>query len=243
MHRVIHRTLICFAVLAGLSMNGYSGEGRNFWAECFAAGQASQDAFVAYVDGLSVEEVLVLSKQGAEECERKLQGASADVQARVEGEYAIALGIVLGRFVERADVADAVRLFVEAIRDSGSRVLYRKAFIRATPELQEGYPEIVRWGEYALVGILGDLLKSPGEDVELREQACRAAGLILQRELKRPSASDEEKKVLANRIRENMEVCRAVLNETNEDSALRDVVAGTLRRYQDAGIAEGEENR
>lgn len=104
-------------------------------------------------------------------------------------------------------------------------------------------PEVVRWKNYALVGILGDIMKSPNEDAELRTESCRVAGLILQRDQKRPPKSERDKKVLANRIRENVGVCKVVLNEANAPSLLIDMVGETLCRYKDAGISEDPENK
>lgn len=240
MNPMIHRTVICLVVLVGLSMQGYPGEQRNYWAECFSSGKESQDEFNRYVDGLSVEEVLVLGKQAAEECERKLKEVSSDDKTKVENEYVIALGLILGRFIQRAKTSDSARLFTEAIRDSEAPLFWRKALIHMTPELQDMNPDVVRWKDYTLVGILGEIMKSPSEDAELRIQSCRVTALILQEEWKRPPKSDKEKEVLANRIRENIGVCRVVLKDANAPSPLIDMVAETLCRYKVAGISEDQ---
>ncbi len=200
-------------------------------ASVFHRAKKSQDEFVRYVDGLSVDEILVLGIQATAECELK-KGVSPKNKTKVENEYVMALGLILGRFVQRAETTDAVRLFTEAIGDSKAPLFWRRTLINMTPELQDVKPEVVRWNDYKLVRILGDIMKSPSEDAELRTRACRAVGLILQRERKKPAKSNKEKEILAKRISENMETCTVVANEANAPSGLVRMAQETLHRFK-----------
>jgi len=243
MRQMIHQSVICLFVLVGLSAKAYSAEPRNYWTECFSAGKKSQEEFNKYVDTLSVEEVLILGRQAAEECQRKLKDATSDGRAEVENEYLLALGLVLGRFTQRAGTADKARLFTEPISDLKSPLFWRKALIHMTLELQEEDPEAVRSKDYKLVSILGDITKSASEDAELRKQACRVAGLLLQRELKKPPKSEKEKQILTARITENVKLCRELLKDRSALGPLADIVEETLRQYKDAGISEDQESK
>lgn len=242
MRRIIHETAICLFVLVGLLTNVYSGEPRNYWAECFSAGKISQDEFTKYVDALSVEEVLILGEQAAEECQRKLQVVPSGGTNTIENDYHMALGLVLGRFAQRAETADKFRLLIEPINNSKSPLFWRKTLVLMILELQEDDPEVVRSKDYKLASILGDIMNSPSEDAELRKQSCRVAGLVLQREQKKPPKSDKEQQILTARISENVRLCRDLLKD-NVPAPFAEMVDETLRRYKDAGISEAQESK
>lgn len=240
MRRTIFEMTVRAFALVTLSVVASAGESRNYWTECFLAGKKSEAEFLAYVDALSVEQLLLLGVQAAEECQRKLQAAPSSGTNTVENDYHMALGLVLGRFLQRAETADRSRLFIEAIGNPNSPVFWRKTLVLMTPELQDADPEAVRWKDYKLVSILGDVMQSSSEGTELRKLACRVAGLVLQREQKKPPKSHKAKQILSARISENVKICKKLLSDANTPPPLAEMVQETLRRYKEAGIMDAE---
>lgn len=217
-----------------------AGETRNYWNECFAAGKKSQADFLAYVDSLSIQEIMLLGKQAGEECQQKLQEAADENKPRVEDEYVAALGMVLGRFLENAKVADKHRLFAEPITDSKSPRVWRKTLLLGLLERRSDDAELVRRNDYALMGILDGVLRSTKEDPEVRLLSCRVAGLILQSEHRKPPKTEKDKQTLSKEISDNVKLCKQLLNDRNAPASLVHMVEGTLQRYKEAGISEAE---
>jgi len=213
---------------------------RNYWAECDAAGKKSQADFLAYVDGLSIQDILILEKQVGEECQRKLQNVPPDDRNRIEDRYRFTLGLIIGRFLQKTEVPDKHLIFTEPIADSKSPSVLRKALTFMVLDLQDEDPEVVRWKGYELVHILDEIVKSPSEELELRRTSCHVAGLVLQREYKKPPNIEKEKQILSQTITENLKLCRELINDTNNPPSLIKMADETLKRYKETGISETE---
>ena len=227
---------LIFVLLAAAN----AGETRNYWSECYAAGKKSQTQFLAYVDGLSIQEIMLLGKQAGEQCQQKLAEATDENKQRVQDEYLAALGMVLGRFLDNAKVADKHRLFTEPIRDPQSPPVWRKTLLLGLLERRSDDAELVRQNDYTLIGILDGVLRSTKEDPEVRVLSCRVAGLILQSEHRHPPKAENDKQKLSKKISDNVELCKQLLNDRNAPASLIHMAEGTLRRYKEAGISVAE---
>ena len=217
-----------------------AGETRNYWSECFAAGKKSQADFLAYVDSLSIQEIMLLGRQAGEECQQKLQETTDENKQKVEDEYVAALGMVSGRFLENAKVSDKHRLFAEPVADPQSPAVWRKTLLLGLLERRSDDAELIRWNDYALIGILDGVLRSTQEAPDIRRLSCRVTGLILQSEHRKPPKAEKEKQSLSKKISYNVDLCKRLLNEPNAPTSLIRMVEGTLQRYKEAGISEAE---
>ncbi|NLB55933.1 MAG: hypothetical protein GX811_09250 [Lentisphaerae bacterium] len=235
MHQIRYKIVILGLLLFVCLLKAYSGEPRSYWNDCFSAGMKSMEEFVAYVDTLSVKEVLLLQKQAAEEYARKLQKVALSERENVENEYFMVLGLVMGRFIEREGSEVLYRMFIEPVGDLESPHLLRKALILTIHELQDENPKSVRLNNYKLVSILGNIMKSSSEEIDIRILACCEVWLFLQREQKRPPASDKEKEILATRITENVALCRVLHKDRNTPASLVDVIEKTQLQDKKTG--------
>ena len=97
---------------------------RNYWNECLKAGQQSQDKFISYVKGLTIEEILKLGEQAAVDAMEK-------GNERVEN-FPLAMGYILGGYFDGLEgtLTDKVRLaFIEVIQDKNKTWLWRKTIM------------------------------------------------------------------------------------------------------------------